>query len=211
MATQYVVQQGDCISSIAADYGFLPDTIWNHPANAELRSERQNGNILYAGDVLTIPDVSLRKETRPTDKRHVFRRKGVPEKLKIVLLDDRDLPRQGLKYILTIDGQSRQGTTQSDGSIEEPIPPGAKSGHLIVFEESQIEQIPLDLGCLDPLTEISGVQKRLSNLGYDCPSEGEMDDDTAAAIAAFQQEHSLDITGKIDDATRDRLKQAYGS
>ena len=211
MPIEYVVQQGDCVSSIAAEHGLLPETIWNDPANADLKKKRDNGNILYPGDVITIPDIRIREETRPTTQRHVFKRKGVPEKFKIILLDDRDLPRKGLKYVLVIDGERREGTTKGDGSIEEPISPKAQSGMLTIYDGAHVEQHPLKLGHLDPLTEVSGVQMRLSNLGYDCPTDGELNDATVEAILAFQQEHTLEPTGKITDEMRSKLKQAYGS
>lgn len=42
----YVVQKGDCLSSIAFGFGFLPDTLLNHPANAGLKQKRKDPNIL---------------------------------------------------------------------------------------------------------------------------------------------------------------------
>lgn len=55
MATEYKVKQGDCISSIAAKYGHVPDAIWNDPANRQLKEEREDPNVLKPGDVSFIP------------------------------------------------------------------------------------------------------------------------------------------------------------
>jgi len=211
MPIDYVVKQGDCVSSIAAEHGLLPDKIWNHPANAELKRKRENRNILFEGDILVIPDIEVREEMRPTDQRHKFRRKGAPEKLKIVLLDERDLPRKGLRYVLNVDGKFREGYTKNDGSLEEPIDPAAKLANLSVFDGEITEEHELKLGYLDPLTEASGVQMRLSNLGFECPVSGQMDEATAQAIIEFQEERGLKVTGEMDDSTRNKLKEVYGS
>jgi peptidoglycan hydrolase-like protein with peptidoglycan-binding domain len=43
------------------------------------------------------------------------------------------------------------------------------------------------------------------------PLDGEMGPATVAALCAFQREHSLDVTGKPDKATQDKLKEQHGS
>lgn len=165
MPTEHIVQQGECISSIAMDYGHSPDTIWDVPENAELKGRRRNPNVLYRGDVVVIPDQRERYELRATDVCHSFRRKGVPERLHVRLLDEFDQPRADLPYLLTIDGRTRSGNTDANGELEEPIPPDARSG-TIVLGDDQSEEIPLNLGHLDPITEIHGIQQRLVNLSY---------------------------------------------
>lgn len=210
MPIEYVVRQGDCISSIAAEHGFLPDTIWNHFSNAALKKQRKDPNILMRGDVVVIPDKTLRYEERPTDARHVFVRRGVPEKLQLVLLDDTGFPRPNVPYTTIIDGKLHEGSTDGEGRLVLSIPPNAKEGRLIVREGE--EEYPLDLGHLDPVTEISGVQARLSNLGLDCGSEdGELCEKTVSAIRRFQESVGLEPTGELDDETRRDLLKAHGS
>jgi hypothetical protein len=212
VSTDYVVRQGDCIASIGADYGFLPKTIWNHPANAELKQRREFENVLLPGDIVVIPDKVLRHENRPTDNRHVFVRKGVPEKLEVVLLDDAGLPRANLFYVVTIDGRSVPGNTDAEGRLRISIPPNARQGHLLVRDGQLEEEYPLQLGHLDPITEITGVQARLSNLGFDCGSErGESGPKTMQAIRQFQESAGLEPTGELDNITREKLKIAHGS
>ena len=58
------ISLGDSIPSLAKDNGFFPDTIWNHPQNAGLRSKRKSQNQLYPGDEVFIPE--LRKGTDAT-------------------------------------------------------------------------------------------------------------------------------------------------
>jgi len=44
---EHQVQQGDCINSIGLQYGFFPNTLWNHPDNAELKSLLETGLALF--------------------------------------------------------------------------------------------------------------------------------------------------------------------
>ncbi len=212
MPTEYVVRQGDCISSIAAENGFLPDTLWNHPANAELKRKRDNPNILFEGDIVVIPDKDLKQESRPTNQRHQFRRKGVPEKLHLILLDDCGVPRKNVPYILTIGGTVHTGSTDADGAIKVPIPPNVRDGHLTLRDGGVEEDYPLQLGHLNPLKEISGVQMRLTNLGFDCSSEeGTLGPQTIDAIRRFQEQRGLEVTGELNDTMLQKLKLAHGS
>lgn len=212
MPIDHTVSQGDCISSVALETGFFPDTIWDDPKNAELKEKRGNPNVLHEGDIVVIPDKRIREESKPTGARHRFRRKGVPEILRLVLLDDCGQPRANLAYVLSIDGKLHKGKTNSKGELKHPIPPDARDGRLVVSEGTNQEQIPLHLGHLDPVTEITGVQMRLSNLAFDCgPPDGTLNPATLEAIRAFQSQNGLNPTGELDDATRQKIKERHGS
>src|SRR6202022_151085 len=99
MPTQHTVQQGDCFSNIAEQYGFPWKTLWNHPENADLKQSRKDPNVLYPGDTVNVPDKELKEEPRGVDARHKFKKKGEPTHIKIRLLLD-DEPRAGLRYQL---------------------------------------------------------------------------------------------------------------
>src|SRR5450432_2358900 len=48
MPTCHIVEQGEHLSKIAADYGFRDsDTIWHYPDNAELKAKRKTPHILF--------------------------------------------------------------------------------------------------------------------------------------------------------------------
>ena len=54
----HIVQEGESIANIAFRNGYFPETLWNHPANSVLRSNRASGYVLSPGDILHIPDVA---------------------------------------------------------------------------------------------------------------------------------------------------------
>jgi Putative peptidoglycan binding domain len=83
---EYLVQSGDCISSIAKTHGHFWETLWNDPANAKLKAARGNPNILFPGDRVTIPPIRNKVESRPNNARHRFVRKGVPSKFRLRLV-----------------------------------------------------------------------------------------------------------------------------
>jgi len=205
----YVVKQGDCVESIAFKHGLFWETVWKDPKNFQLREARKNPNVLFPGDKVFVPDKRMKEESGATEQTHRFKRKGVPSKLHIVL-KERDEPRADIPYIIEIDGKLFSGRTNSQGELEHPIPPNAKRGRLIVGESGQ-EVYPLQLGNIDPITEISGIQSRLSNLGFYYGSiDGNMNPETIQAIMDFQAKYDLQVTGEVDQTTRDKIMREYG-
>ena len=199
----YEVQAGDCISSIAEQFGFFWQTIWD--ANPALKSLRKNPNVLLPGDIVKIPDLVVKQQSCPTDKRHSFVKKGTPAKFRLIL-ERHNVPLANRPYILDIDGKIFEGRTDSTGLVEADISPSARHG-VIRLPDDQLE-CELELGHLDPLNELAGVQQRLQNLGFlESAPSGEMDEDTKAALLYFQSSVNLPPTGELDEATRGKLLQ----
>jgi len=197
------------MASIGLQHGFFWETLWNHPQNAALKELRKDPNVLLAGDAVYIPDKELKQVGGATEKRHRFQRKGVPAKLRLTLMKE-DKPRANVPYVLEIDGQVFRGQTDASGLIEHSIPPDAQSGRLILDNGNEIH--PLNLGNLDPIDTITGVQARLRNLGlFSGDISGELDGGTAGAISAYQLRKGLPQTGQLDQATKDKLKGDHGS
>lgn len=210
-AGDYVVRQGDCLSSIARLAGHFWETIWHHPANAELKRARQDPNVLLPGDRLTIPPLQLREELKPTAQRHRFLLKGVPAKVRLRLLQQGE-PRAGVRYVFTVDGTVHQGTTDADGYLSVPIPPHARQGQLTVGDgHEEREEYSVLLGHLNPVHDVAGVQHRLNNLGYRCAPSGLMDEQTRAALNEFQVAQGLEAGGDVSEAVRAKLSEAHGS
>ncbi len=210
MAVHYQVKQGDCIASIAFEHGLLPNVIWDHANNAELKLKRNNPNILLPGDVVFVPDKRLKEVSEPTNQVHKFKFHGAPAKLNLRLLDDGE-PISNEPFVLDINGKITEGTTDHEGRIRVSIMPTAERGELMVGTGANRYEYSLDLGWLDPLEQVSGVKKRLHNLGYEVGIFDErITDELIAALKEFEFDHNLEQTGQITEKTRAKLKEVYG-
>ncbi len=206
------VKQGDCMASIADEYGLFWQTIWNHPENSKLKEKRKDPNILFPEDMVFVPEKELRIETRATDARHRFRRKGIPEIFTLRFVDHNEVARAGLSYSINIDGIVTSGTLDSNGALSIRIPPGSKHGSLVLGDPNKGEEYEFNLGHMDPVTELSGVQARLYNLDYlEEETADEESPELADAIKAFQLDHGLKTEQGLDEATRQRLVEVHGS
>jgi N-acetylmuramoyl-L-alanine amidase len=216
VAGYYTVKQGDHMPGIAWRSGFSDYlTIWNHPSNAELKQKRQNPNVLYPGDSLYIPDKDEGEYSRPTDKRHTFVVDKKPLKLRLVLRDQYEQPIANAACVLIVDSDSHQLTSDGDGKLELEIPPSATDSRLVIQDTQQTPyggiSIPVKIGHLDPVDEISGQQARLSSLGYFIGDiDGNEGPNFEMAVEEFQCEHSLTVDGICGPQTQAKLKEVFG-
>lgn len=216
MATNHSASQGECLSSIANQYGFSSyRTIYDHPNNADLKRKRPSPNVIYPGDTLYIPDKELKEASKPTDQKHKFKLKKETVVLRLVVKNDEDQPYANMRYQLKVDDQIFNGNTGGDGKIEQKIPADARAGELAIFSagggtQNAIAIFTLELGELDPVEEATGIQARLNNLGFDCGAvDGIIGPLTQEALRSFQQKHSLNVTGDADTGTRNKLRQMH--
>ncbi len=159
---EYKVKSGDCMSSIAFEHGFSPDTLWNH--NEDLKQKRKKMNHLEVDDTLIIPEKEEKEESGATEQKHRFRKKGVPAKLKLKIFklavseptgeqstaqedssqadtqfeephetaEIEEEPWCDCPFTLIVDGEPFEGMTDGDGFLEISIPPNASQGELIM-------------------------------------------------------------------------------
>ena len=217
MSTNHVIEQGEHLSQLAAQYGFRDYlTIWDHPNNAALKDKRQNPNVLFPGDSVFIPDKEKKSVSRPTGDRHRFQLKKQPLMLRVVIRDFDREPLANAKCTIQIDGQEKELTTDGQGRISLPIPKDAEAG-LLVCDHPLLPfpvRTPIKIGHLDPVVEVSGQKARLNNLGYFAgPVEGKSEEENEAmflsAVEEFQCDNGLVVDGKCGPNTQAKLKQVH--
>lgn len=205
MPIPHAVVQGDSVASLAELYGLAPEKIWDDPENKALRELRVDGNILFPGDVIFIPDKEPRLEKCETTKLHMFQLLNTPSVLRLQIYDVHK-PRANQDYTISLDTapQPKAGKTDDKGILRENVNPASKTGTIFIGPDQQ--EIQIFIGHLNPLKELSGVQQRLGNLGFPSgPPATEETGDLKSAIARFQKEHGKDPTGKLDDGLRQLL------
>lgn len=202
------VVQGDHLARIAAQHGFARlETIWDHPANAELRRLRDSPHQLVPGDVVAIPEREVGDATCPTGQRHVFVCQRSPLRLRLRVLDFTRAPLSGVGGLLAF-GEAVDVTTDGDGLLELALDPAAELGALTLPQG----RVDLRIGHLDPVDEETGLRARLSNLGYLIGAIEAADEveELRFALQEFQADHDLPCTGQPDAATLSALRDAHG-
>ena len=123
-----------------------------------------------------------------------------------------DEPRADVPYHLEIDGETIEGQTKADGTVEIPISPNAREGR-IILEPGTIREVvfPLNLGKLDPVSETRGIRQRLNNLGFVCDEDSDKTtDDFRESLAEFQEKNGLSVTGAVNEETKGKLVELHG-
>jgi len=215
MSIIHTVQQGEYLSQIAAQYGFRDyKIIWEHPDNAALRKLRKTPNVLMPGDALRIPDKVRKEESCATSQTHRFTLGGGKLFLRLALRDFDNEPLANTKCELQLEGVLIPLVTDGKGLIKIPISATAREA-VLTFKDPLAPfdlSVPIKIGHLDPVDEVSGQKARLSNLGYITRPLDEVDDTIfARTVQEFQCDFGLHVTGVCDAATRAKLKDLHGS
>lgn len=203
--------QGECAGSIAARHGVEWREIWDHPDNAALRERARDPSALLPGDALFVPEPAPRWEARATGASHRFKLHPAKAQVRLRFVED-DQPVAGASYRFSVTGSeepAREGTTDGEGRLTEEIDCDAVAAEVEFPERKLVYR--LKLGHLDPVSEVSGAQARLGQLGfYHGPVSGELDEATALALWGFQLREGLTASGELDEATQAKLRDAYG-
>ena len=206
------VKPGETLLGLAAANGLESwQDILDRPENAELKKKRPDPGILKAGDRIFIPNREMRHEASAVDAKHTFKVGRPKAWLRLAIKDAAGEALAGMKYELAVAGTAASGKLPADGVIEQAVPVDATEGTLTVWMDETATQVwDLKIGFMDPADEVSGVQARLNNLGFDCGEpDGVLDDETKSAVRAFQILTGLEATGEIDDACREKLLSFY--
>lgn len=206
----HVVREGEYLSQIAARLGCTPESIWEHPKNAELRATRQHMDVLVVGDVLWLPEVRPRQGLAlQTGKKNRYQA-AVPLVRVTLVLRLGSEPLKNETYIVRGANRKIEGTTDGDGRVVIEVPTTMREGEILLPAKGY--SFPLRIGDMDPITERSGVLKRLANLGLFHPpvDTTTADEAFARSLSTFQRLEGLEVTGEADDETRRRLVERFG-
>lgn len=208
MSSYHIVAQGEHLSSIAEQYGFSDyRTLWNRPENAELKQRRPDPHVLFPGDRIYIPDLLRKKEAAETSRRTRFRLQAPRLMLRLVIKDFNEQPIINTACSLEVEGATYQLTTDASGQIQQQISVSARTGKLSILDL----EVPIQIGYLDPVEEVSGQQARLNNLGYDAGEVGETNEEKLrSALEEFQCDRNLTVDGTCNPQTQARLLEVHG-
>jgi hypothetical protein len=214
--TTHTVVGGECVAQLAYRFGLPIDTIRDLSANAGVKTSRGSMHVLAPGDPLTIPAIALQWAAAESGNRYRIHRKGVPEVLRVRLLDEDEQPRPGVPYLAHVETddervlEDQEGTTDDEGFVAVAIPPNAIRAEVSIGSGGDVQRYELRLGELDPVETLRGVQQRLNNLGYPCGAEdGTLSEATAAALEAFQADYGLVVSGLGDEPTQQLLASLH--
>jgi hypothetical protein len=181
----YIVKQGDYLALIAYRLGFDADTVWNDPSNAALRAQRPDPNVLFPGDVLSVPtpapSTGAALETGQTNSFTV-NPPTVTVTLKFV---DAELASQPVTIfeLPALTGL----VTGGDGTLTLTVPITQQTCTVVFSSDGTT--FTCNVGDMNPLGTVSGVAQRLQNLGYLDPYSFYGSDDietVRAALRAFR-------------------------
>jgi hypothetical protein len=153
-------------------------------------------------------------EDRNTDACHKFVVHRPIVKLRLVLEDLLERPIANAQCDLLLEGEVVHVTTDGNGQIERLIHPDTHNASLIIKDAQTPftgEQIPIKIGFLDPVDEVSGQAARLDNLGY-APGDTPGDDigQFQSAMEEFQCDYDLIVDGVCGPITQAKLQQVHG-
>jgi hypothetical protein len=203
------VAEGEYLSLIAIKYGIPWRKIWDDPKNRNLRDRRKTPNILNPGDMLFIPEIGLRYEKCQSEQLHVFKLDIKKYQVRLVIRDEWGEPIPDLRYVVQIMDQTEvEGKTTTDGIIQADVSENINSVKVILPDLQEV--LNLDVGHLDPISHLKGVQQRLTNLGFHSgPIDGVFGPRTRRALLAFQGWTNLQQNGMADQKTREELEKRY--
>ncbi len=122
-------------------------------------------------------------------------------------------PLASRRYRLRLGDDEDTGTLDDQGVLRATVPAGVTEAEVFVDdgEGGELHVVLAVEDALAPIDQPTGLQQRLTNLGFDCGDEdGALGPATARALRTFQRAHGLEVTGEADAPTRDALIDRHG-
>lgn len=218
MVHQHTVAQGETLLRIARQYGYKTSTaLYNHPSNAEFKALRPDPNLIFPGDIIKIPQKTEKFMPLKTGSKNTFVVRDEKEyfRLKVAYDDGDDIT--GKRIVLNIGSQTIDTVLQSDGLIEVELNnndalTGSVDLYLKAGDTTPTKSFAVQIGNLDPIDTLSGVQGRCNMLGFNCGKvDGVMGEKTRIGVKEFQYQHELEVDGIPGPKTKAKLQQVFGS
>lgn len=211
---KHKVKQGEHVTRIICAKGFADSAaVWGLSENKSLRNLRKNFNILMPDDELFVPEREDRVEHKPVDSKYKYVRQTTPLKLRLVVQDAQGVAAAGAPCVISVEGATKKVTAEGDGLAKLDLRPPDENARLkVVTTDGKVElNVPVLIGHLDPVTEVSGQQARLNNLGYRAGDVGKPDTgEFRSAVEEFQCDNGLNVDGKCGPKTQDKLVKVHG-
>lgn len=209
----HIVAAGETLYAIAQQNGFTVGKLWNAPENRHLRDRLRTPEVLFPGDVVHIPERTLKTEEITTGQSHRLRLTRPRLVLRLQFRDGDGEVFANCPYELSIRGTTLIGKLDGNGELEVDVTPFSGAAMIVITDEDQeTHEWILSIGYLDPEAEVEGAQARLNNLGFAAGLEdGVVGPQTLSALLAFQKHFALEETGELDDATMGKLLDVHGS
>ncbi|MBB1335683.1 MULTISPECIES: PGRP and LysM peptidoglycan-binding domain-containing protein [unclassified Pseudoalteromonas] len=218
MIQQHTVAQGETLLRIARQYGYKTSTaLYNHPSNAEFKALRPDPNLIFPGDIINIPPKKEKFMPLRANSLNTFVVKNEKEyfRLQIIHEDGDDIT--GKRIVLNIGSQTIDTVLQSNRLIEIELNnndalTGSVDLYLNEGETTPTKSFNVQIGNLDPIDTLSGVQGRCNMLGFNCGKvDGVNGTKTKAGVKEFQQAQQLQVDGIAGPVTKSRLVYVYGA
>ena len=217
----YIVRQGDTLTLLASRYGFDADAVWNHEKNERLQKAGRDANILQPGDVLYIPEAKRSFHALKMGEANSYVAATTTVSLSLTFQERTGKPVANAACLYSgLLGGKDEPPTSTDGSGALQLLVSTRQPPFVVAFPNANLRFTVLVGHMDPVTENSGVLKRLGHLGYGASpivdyavTQGLADytDGTRAAfVGAFQIANGQPPTGLLDKDTLDALVQAHG-
>lgn len=120
-------------------------------------------------------------------------------------------PLASAPYRLRLGGEERRGALDARGELRFDPPAGVAEAEVWVGEGEDLDHYRVALGELAPVGEVRGAQQRLNNLGFYAGREDDaLGPVTRSALVAFQREHGLEPSGRLDPPSQTKLVEVHG-
>lgn len=209
---EHLIQPGEHTAVVSTLAQFRSwRTVWEDPANSDLRKARVNPFTLMQSDQLLAPPRKLRRFSRSADQEHSF--VGTAPvlllNLKIQDADREPMADRAAQLVLGTGGDGAvvdgvvPNSTDKDGRLSQTLSHTHRAGELTVRisdAESEVDTaFWMRIGELEPANTVRGIQMRLNNLGYFAGFAVEDEVQLRWATEEFEFDHKMKVTGKFDD------------